>query len=87
MSCRVVLRFVSSGLARLAVCSEVDAELGQLFERIEHLEPRPFKVSVIPGGDRESMAARRRCDVTVLDRHALTGGVEQSLLLGPDMGN
>jgi hypothetical protein len=61
--------------------------LRQFLERIEDLEPGPFEVPVIPGGDRESVATRRRCDVAVFDWHTLAGLVEKALLLCPDMGH
>jgi len=61
--------------------------LRQALERVEDFEPWPSEVSVIPSGDRESVTARRRCDVAVLDRHALADLVEKTFLLCPDVGH
>src|SRR5262245_32604631 len=41
--------------------------LRQLLERIEDLEPGPFEVPVIPGGDHESVAARCGGDCRLAD--------------------
>jgi len=59
----------------------------QFLERIEDLQPRTPEVTFISGGDRQSIATSRRCDVAILDRHALAQSVEQALLLRPDVGN
>ena len=45
------------------------------------------EVPVVAGDDREPVPSRRRRDVAVFHRHALTGLLQQTLLLRPDVGD
>jgi hypothetical protein len=62
-------------------------QLPELFEGIEHVEPRAPKVSVVSCRDRQPVASRGRGDVAVLDGHMLAGLIEQSFLLCPDVSD
>src|SRR5271167_994580 len=48
-------------------------QLPELFEGVEHFEPRAPKVSVVSCRDRQPVASRGRGDVAVLDGHTLAG--------------
>ena len=69
----------------MAVCSIQVRPLSLFLEWIENFETRTFEILLVTRGDRQSVAARSRRDVVILNRHSNTGFFGQVLLLRPDM--
>src|SRR5690349_10113657 len=58
----------------------------KLGERVKDFHSRTSEVFVIAGDNRQVVAPGSRCDITVFDRHELTGLFKHEPLVRPNMG-